>query len=97
MESLQYTAFGVCFLSLENESVKSLNHVWLFCDPMDCSPPGSSAHGIFQARMLEWVVQGIFPNPGIKLGSPTLQEDSLPSEPLEALLLTWDNAFESHA
>src|SRR5574342_182846 len=24
-------------------------------DPMDCSPPGSSAHGIFQARVLEWV------------------------------------------
>ena len=23
-------------------------------DPMDCSPPGSSAHGIFQARVLEW-------------------------------------------
>ena len=25
------------------------------CDPMDCSPPGSSVHGIFQARILEWV------------------------------------------
>ena len=25
------------------------------CGPMDCSPPGSSAHGIFQARILEWV------------------------------------------
>ena len=25
------------------------------CDPMDCSPPGSSVHGIFQARRLEWV------------------------------------------
>ena len=24
-------------------------------DPMDCSLPGSSAHGIFQARVLEWV------------------------------------------
>ena len=24
------------------------------CDPMDCSPPGSSVHGIFQARILEW-------------------------------------------
>ena len=28
----------------------------LFCDPMDCSPPGSSVHGILQARMLERVV-----------------------------------------
>ena len=25
------------------------------CDPMGCSPPGSSVHGIFQARILEWV------------------------------------------
>ena len=27
----------------------------LFCVPMDCSPPGPSVHGIFQARILEWV------------------------------------------
>ena len=26
-----------------------------FCDPMDCSPPGFSVHGILQARILEWV------------------------------------------
>ena len=26
-----------------------------FCNPMDCSPPGSSVHGILQARRLEWV------------------------------------------
>ena len=26
-----------------------------FCDPMDCSLPGSSIHGILQARILEWV------------------------------------------
>ena len=25
------------------------------CDPMDCGPPGSSVHGILQAKMLEWV------------------------------------------
>ena len=33
------------------------------CDPMDCSPPGSSVHGIFQPRILKWVAipfQGIF-------------------------------------
>ena len=28
--------------------------VWL-CDPTDCSPPGSSVHGIVQARILEWI------------------------------------------
>ena len=35
------------------------------CDPMDCSPPGSSVHGILQVRILEWVARlsprGIFP------------------------------------
>ena len=36
------------------EKIKSLSHVQL-CNPMDCSPPGSSIHGIFQARVLEWV------------------------------------------
>ena len=35
-------------------SVCVLNRVWL-CNPMDCSPPGSSVHGTFQARILEWV------------------------------------------
>ena len=27
-----------------------------FCDPVDCSAPGSSIHGVFQARILEWIV-----------------------------------------
>ena len=27
----------------------------MFCNPMDCSPPGFSVHGILQARILEWV------------------------------------------
>ena len=54
-----------------------------FCDPMDCSLPGSSVHGILQARILEWVVFPSLedlPNPGIKSGSPALQADSLPAE-----------------
>ena len=54
------------------------------CDPMDCSPPGSSVHGILQARILEWV------DIPFSRGSPwpmrtwvsALQEDSLPSKPL---------------
>ena len=40
---------------VEREKWKSLSRVQL-CDPMDCSPPGSSVHGILQARILEWVV-----------------------------------------
>ena len=31
-----------------------LSRVWL-CDPMDCSPPSSSVHGVLQVRILEWV------------------------------------------
>ena len=38
-----------------NHVVYLFSSVQLFCDTMDCSPPGSSVHGIFQARILEWV------------------------------------------
>ena len=34
---------------------QSLQSCLTLCDPMDCSPPGSSVHGILQARILEWV------------------------------------------
>ena len=34
---------------------KSLQPYLTLCNPMDCSPPGSSLHGILQARILEWV------------------------------------------
>ena len=33
---------------------KSLQQCLTLCDPMDCSPPGSSVHGILQARILDW-------------------------------------------
>ena len=36
------------------------SRVWLFCDPMDCSPPGSSILEILQARILEWVAISSF-------------------------------------
>ena len=53
-----------------------LSRVWL-CDPMGCSLPGSSVHGILQARILEWVrlpfpSPGDIPNPGIEPKSPAL-------------------------
>ena len=53
------------------------------CDPTDCSQPGSSVHGVSQARVLEWGAISYsrdLPNPGIKpasLSSPW-QADSLP-------------------
>ena len=47
-----------CHLLLQCMKVKSEREVTQSCptlsDPMDCSPPGSSVHGIFQARVLEW-------------------------------------------
>ena len=54
------------------------------CDPMDSSLPGSSIHGIFQARVLEWVVISFSKRssqPRDQTQSPTLQADALPSEP----------------
>ena len=54
------------------------------CDPMDCSPPGSSDHGNSSGKNTgvgcHVLLQGIFPTV-IKPGSPAFQADSLPSEP----------------
>ena len=48
---------------------------------MDCSLPGSSIHGILQARILEWVAISFSRgSPGIKPGSPALEADALTSE-----------------
>ena len=55
---------------------------------MDCSPSGSSVHGIIQAKILVWVAflsAEDFLNPGIEPNSPALQADSLLSEPPEKL------------
>ena len=54
--------------SYSKNCVHAQSHSCL-CDPLDCSLPGSSVHGIFQARILEWVdchflLQGIFPTQG---------------------------------
>ena len=47
-----------CYFLLQCMKVKSQSEVVQSCptlrDPMDCSLPGSSVHGIFQARVLEW-------------------------------------------
>ena len=54
------------------------------CDPMDCSPPGFSVHEILQARILDWVAIPFSrrsSQPRDQPGSPSLQADSLPSEP----------------
>ena len=65
------------------------------CDPMDCSPPGFSLHGIFQARLLERVPfppPGDRPDPGIEPMSPVSPElagrfftTELPGKPINPL------------
>ena len=79
--SLSLTLSSVCVWA------KSLQSCLTLCDSMDCSPPGSSVHGILRARMLEHVVISFCRGscqPGIgpaSLVSPGLQADSLPPAP----------------
>ena len=58
----RYHEMDIITLILQNRKLRSMYCnvlVAQLCltlrDPMDCSPPGSSVHGIFQARILEWV------------------------------------------
>ena len=77
-----------CHFLIQCMKVKIQSEVTQSCltlrDSMDCSPPGSSVHGILQARILEWVAmpssRGSF-QPRDRTRSPVLQVDSLPSEP----------------
>ena len=62
----------VCVLSLQ----LSLT----LCDPVDCSPPGSSVHGILQARILEWVA---------------ISSSSLGSEDAAKILCSWTQVIDS--
>ena len=68
----------MCVCVLDSQLCLTLWHL------MNCSPLGSSVHGILQARILEWVAlpsPGHLSNSGIERGSPAMQADSLPSEP----------------
>ena len=69
-------------------AAKSLQSCLTLYDSMDCSPPGSSVHGILQAGILEWsgYSPGNLPNPGTEPRSLALQEDSLLSEPPRSIL-----------
>ena len=80
------------------------------CDPMGCSPPGSSVHGISQARILEWVTISSsrgFPSLRIKPRSPALAgrffTTEAPGKPfppnwedvISIILFAWDSALQS--
>ena len=56
----------------------------ILCDPVDCSPPGSSVHGILQARILEWIAISFSKGssqPKDRTHILSLVADSLPAEP----------------
>ena len=84
--SLPFTVSWSLLKLMLIESVMLCNHL----KPMDCSPSGSSIHGILQATTLEWVAiaspgdlsdTGSPPGWLVEPRSPTLQVDSLLSEP----------------
>ena len=70
-------------LHLIRNCAESLQSCLTLCDPMDCSPLGSSVHGILQERILDWVAisfsRDLF-HPGIEHRSPALQVESLLTE-----------------
>ena len=65
--------------------VKSQSKVAQSCptlsDTLDCSPPGSSIHGILQARVLEWGAIAFSP-----LGGKSLNHQDLQASPLKVLI-----------
>ena len=75
-----------CQFLLQCMKVKSESEVAQSCDPMHCSLPGSSIHGIFQARVLEWgaiafsveSLEKVFNNWQVSLLSPLFLPNSLP-------------------
>ena len=101
-----------CHFLLQCRKVKSESQVAQSCptlsDPMDCSLPGSSVHGIFQARVLEWVAiafSGPSPAKSLQLcltlcdpidgsppGSPVL--GILQARTLEWVAISFSNAWK---
>ena len=92
LQATEFSSGNICSVSVMTlvfrhsacVGAKSLQSCPTLCDPMGCSPPGFSVHGILQARILESVAISSsrdLPNPGMEPGSPTLQADSLLSEP----------------
>ena len=59
---------SLIYLTKSYVCAKSLQSCPILCNPMDCGPPGSSVHWIFQAKILEWVCHvlppGDLPNQG---------------------------------
>ena len=67
-----------------------LSHVWLFCDSMDRSLPGSSVHGISQASILEWVAISL------PRGSSWPKDQSFISWLGRQILYSWATRYLKH-
>ena len=83
---LEIVSIHLSFKSLSHHMhAKLLQSCPILYDPMDCSLPGSSVHGIVQARILEWVAipfsQGIFLTQGLNPALLHCRHIFLPSEP----------------
>ena len=76
---------AIIFLAAAAAAAKSLQSCPTLCNPMDCSLSGSSVHWASPGKNTgvgcHAVPSGDLPNPGIEPSSPTLQDNSLPSEP----------------
>ena len=79
-------------------AAKSLQSCLTLRDPMDCSPPGSSVHGIFQARVLEWSAIAFFSvlkkTATSRWQSPYMES---PSQTNGKYLSHWISPVKSHA
>jgi len=64
---------------------------WTLCDPMDCSPPGFSVHGIYWARILVWLPL----SPPGDLPNPTIEPLSLRSPALAGIFFTRGTTWEA--
>ena len=91
-----HSSWGPSIFSLRRAIKKNcklcvLSHVWLW-NPTDCSPPVSSVHGIFRARILEWVAIFLFPG---DVPNPAIKAESLMSPALAGRFLMTCVAWEA--
>ena len=95
----QYFLFGFQTIHVTRQRLLACVHAELLqscptvCDPMDCSPPVSSVHGILQARILEWLP---CPPPGYLL-NPRIEPMYLKSPALAGWFFTTSATWEALA
>ena len=93
-KNLKYIHIYVCVYTHTHTHTHTYTHTYVLvaqlcltlCDPMDCSPPGSSVRGISRQEYWSGLLlpsPGDLPDPGIKLESFALQADFLPAYELE--------------